>query len=132
MTDLPARAARAGASIKIVDNPETSGPYDVILTDVPCSGSGSWRRDPEGKWALSEARLVDLLARQAQILDRAARLAAPGAVLAYATCSLLVDENEAQVAAFLARTPGWQLRESWRWGPLQGGDGFGLSLLARA
>ena len=131
MADLPARAARAGARVKITENPEKTAPYDVILTDVPCSGSGSWRRDPEGKWALTEDRLHALLKVQSEILDRAARLCAPGGLIAYATCSILREENEDQAAAFLARTPGWTLRESRRFTPLQGGDGFGLALLAR-
>ena len=131
MADLPARAARAGARVTITENPESTAPYEVILTDVPCSGSGSWRRDPEGKWALTEAKLAALLALQAEILDRAARLCAPGGMVAYATCSLLREENEDQVTAFLARTPGWTLRETRRFTPLQGGDGFGLALLAR-
>lgn len=131
MVDLPARAARAGAKVTITENPEKSAPYDVILADVPCSGSGSWRRDPEGKWALTEDRLQALLALQAGILDRAARLCAPGGTVAYATCSLLREENEDQAAAFLARSPGWRLLDSRRFTPLQGGDGFGLALLAR-
>ncbi|MEZ5797309.1 MAG: RsmB/NOP family class I SAM-dependent RNA methyltransferase [Paracoccaceae bacterium] len=131
MADLPARAARAGAKVTIADNPEKTAPYDVILTDVPCSGSGSWRRDPEGKWALSAERLADLCAVQARILDRAAALAAPGAVLAYATCSMLRAENEDQVAAFLSRHPDWHLEDSRRLTPLQGGDGFGVALLKR-
>jgi 16S rRNA (cytosine967-C5)-methyltransferase len=117
--------------VTITENPEKTAPYEVILTDVPCSGSGSWRRDPEGKWALTEAKLAALLALQADILDRAARLCAPGGMVAYATCSLLREENGDQVAAFLARTPGWTLRETRRFTPLQGGDGFGLALLAR-
>lgn len=131
MADLPARAARAGARVEISENPDKTASYDVILTDVPCSGSGSWRRDPEGKWALTATRLAALLVLQAEILDRAALLCAPGGVIAYATCSLLREENEDQVAAFLTRTPGWSLRESRRFTPLQGGDGFGLALLAR-
>ena len=131
MADLPARAARAGARVTITENPEKTAPYDVILADVPCSGSGSWRRDPEGKWALTEGRLLALLALQAEILDRAARLCAPGGVVAYATCSLLHEENRDQAAAFLARTPGWRLLGSRRFTPLEGGDGFGLALLAR-
>ena len=131
MADLPARAARAGARVTITENPERTAPYDVILTDVPCSGSGSWRRDPEGKWALTEDRLQALLKVQSEILDRAARLCAPGGMIAYATCSLLREENEDQAAAFLARTPGWSLCESRRFTPLQGGDGFGLALLKR-
>ncbi len=131
MADLPARAARAGARVTIAENPDKTAPYDVILTDVPCSGSGSWRRDPEGKWALTGEKLAALLVMQAEILDRAARLCAPGGVIAYATCSLLREENEDQVAAFLTRATGWSLRESRRFTPLQGGDGFGLALLAR-
>lgn len=131
MQDLPARALRAGVRITITEKPETSGPYDVILADVPCSGSGSWRRDPQGKWALTEARLAELISLQAAILDRAAAMVAPGGVLAYATCSLLREENEDQITAFLARTAGWQLTSTRRWTPLQGGDGFGLSLLTR-
>ena len=132
MADLPARAARAGVAVLITENPEKTAPYDVILADVPCSGSGSWRRDPEGKWALTEVRLTALCAVQASILDRAAGLAAPGGVIAYATCSMLADENEDQIAAFLARMPGWHQTLSLRILPLQGGDGFGLSLLRRA
>ena len=131
MADLPTRAGRAGAKVILTDNPEKTAPYDVILADVPCSGSGSWRRDPQGKWALTEDRLATLLRLQTDILDRAARMVAPGGVLAYATCSLLAEENEDQVAAFLARTPGWALTDSRRWSPVQGGDGFGLSLLRR-
>ena len=131
MADLPARADRAGAAITLTRRPEDLAPFDVVLADVPCSGSGSWRRDPEGKWLLTEARLADLLVLQAGILDRAARLCRPGGVLAYATCSLLREENQDQVAAFLGHHSGWIIRESRSFTPLQGGDGFGLALLAR-
>ncbi len=131
MADLPARAARAGAKVILTDRPEAQAPFDTVLADVPCSGSGSWRRDPEGKWALTEEKLRALLTLQAEILDRAARLCAPGGVVAYATCSLLHDENEDQLAAFLARNRGWTLRDSFRFTPLRGGDGFGLAILAR-
>lgn len=131
MADLPSRATRAGAEIRISKNPENTAPYDVILADVPCSGSGSWRRDPEGKWELTEARLAELCALQADILDRAARLAAPGGIIAYATCSMLREENEDQVQAFLSHCPGWRLLAAHRFSPLQGGDGFGVALLKR-
>ena len=129
MTDLPARAKRAGAQVTIIENPSRSAPYDVILTDVPCSGSGSWRRDPQGKWALTAARLVEIHALQAQILDRAAALLAPDGCLAYATCSLLKSENEAQIDGFLGRHPGWKPLLAQRFTPLQGGDGFFVALL---
>lgn len=129
MADLPARAARAGVAIRRTDRPK--GPYDLVLCDVPCSGSGSWRRDPEGKWALTPARLAALQAEQAAILDGVAGLVAPGGTLAYATCSLLRDENEDQAAAFLSRDPRFALSQELRLTPLDGGDGFFLAVLTR-
>lgn len=129
MADLPARAARAGQRVTLTENPERSGPYDLILTDVPCSGSGSWRRDPEGKWALTQERLAALLALQAGIMDRAAGMVRPGGVLGYATCSMIAAENEAQVAAFLTRHDGWRLEAERHFTPLEGGDGFYAAVL---
>lgn len=131
MADLAPRAARAGARVMQTQNPEETKPYDVILTDAPCSGSGSWRRDPMGKWALTEARLQELTVIQAQILDRVAPMVRHGGTLAYATCSLLTEENEAQAGAFLARHPGWVLKSQRRFSPLSGGDGFFLAILTR-
>ena len=132
LRDLPARAERARARINIVDNPAQSVPYNLILTDAPCSGSGSWRRDPQGKWALTQTRLNALLALQSTILDAAAKLVAPNGTLAYATCSLLDAENESQIAAFLRRAPGWSLTRQTRFSPLTRGDGFFLALLTKA
>lgn len=132
MADLPARASRAGAVVRIVDDPEKTGPHDLILTDVPCSGSGSWRRDPEGKWALTPARLEALLKVQAGIMDRAAGMLRTGGVLGYATCSMIEAENGAQVAGFLARHSGWELMAEQRFTPLNGGDGFYCAVLRRA
>lgn len=131
MRDLPVRAERAGAPVSLTDNPEKTAPYDLILTDVPCSGSGSWRRDPEGKWRLTEARLSELMALQAQIMDRAARMVKQGGSLAYATCSLLDDENGGQITAFLARHAGWTCRMSRSFTPLEDGDGFFVAVLQR-
>ena len=131
MRDLPVRAARAGARVRLLENPANTAPYDLIFADVPCSGSGSWRRDPQGKWALTAARLRDLLNVQAQILDRVLPLLKPSGVLAYATCSLLRDENEAQVEAFIARHPAWQILDQRRFSPLQGGDGFFVARLTQ-
>ncbi len=131
MSDLPARASRAGQRIMITQTPAETKPYDVVLTDVPCSGSGSWRRDPAGKWALTAARLADLTGLQALIMDEAAPLVRHGGTLAYATCSLLAEENEAQIAAFQTRHPGWTLKTQRRFSPLQGGDGFFLATLIR-
>ncbi|MGL6209662.1 MAG: RsmB/NOP family class I SAM-dependent RNA methyltransferase, partial [Paracoccaceae bacterium] len=131
MRDLGVRAVRAGVEVTTVENPALAAPYDLILTDVPCSGSGSWRRDPAGKWALTPARLAELQGIQADILDRSAGLLSPRGTLAYATCSLLREENEAQIAAFLGRNHGWRQVSIRRFTPLQGGDGFFVALLTR-
>ncbi len=129
MADLPDRARRAGARVRIVTVPQ--GVYDLVLADAPCSGSGSWRRDPQGKWALTAERLEHLRGLQAQVLDAAARLVGPQGVLAYATCSLLRAENQGQIAAFLTHMPGWIQTDARVWTPLHGGDGFFLSMLTR-
>ena len=131
MADLPARAERAGVAVQRIERPETRAPYDLVLTDVPCSGSGSWRRDPQGKWALTADRLAALQDVQAGIMDRAAAMVRPGGVLGYATCSLLARENGAQVATFLARHAGWRLEAARAFTPLEGGDGFFAAVLRR-
>lgn len=131
MRDLPDRAARAGVGVGVLANAADHAPYDLILADVPCSGSGSWRRDPGGKWALTEARLAELLAIQAQILDTVQLLVGQDGRLAYVTCSMLDDENQKQIAAFLGRFPDWQQLQSQKFTPLHGGDGFFLSILRR-
>lgn len=130
MKDLPERAARAQVSITRTETPE--GMFDLVLTDVPCSGSGSWRRAPAGKWALTQAKLDELLQVQNQILDHAAGHVRPGGWLAYVTCSVLTDENQARISAFLARNPAFELHSEHRFTPLQGGDGFFLALLIRS
>lgn len=79
--------------------------HDRVLIDAPCTGTGTWRRNPDQKWKTTEADLARLTEIQGQILDSAARLVAPGGRLVYVTCSWLVEENEARVAAFLAERP---------------------------
>lgn len=131
MADLPARAERAGLKVRCVTTGELAAlaRFDVVLVDAPCSGSGSWRRDPEGKWALTPAGLDAVVALQARILADAAPLVASGGALVYATCSMIDAENRDQVAAFLARHPGWTLSLQRRFTPLDGGDGFFAAVL---
>lgn len=134
MRDLPARAARAGAEIACLSAAEVraGAPWDLVLADAPCSGSGAWRRQPEAKWTLSPARLEALGAVQGEILEAASQLVAPGGRLAYATCSLLEAENGDPVRAFLARGGGrWRCLSERRISPLEGADGFFVSILAR-
>lgn len=130
MRDLPTRAARAGDRIDQVARP--GGDWSAILADAPCSGSGSWRRAPEGKWNLTPERLAQLNAIQGEILAACAARLAPGGCLGYATCSLLRAENEDRVEGFLAAHPDWRLGLSRRWTPLDGGDGFYLAILRHA
>ncbi|MCB2126412.1 MAG: RsmB/NOP family class I SAM-dependent RNA methyltransferase [Rhodobacteraceae bacterium] len=132
MADLPARAVRAGARIKICDrNALRAKTFDLVLLDVPCSGTGTWRRTPDAKWRLTPARLEELRRLQATILDRASAHVAPAGHLAYMTCSLLVEENRDRIDDFLARNPGWRLDGDRLFTPLSGGDGFYSALLTR-
>lgn len=133
MGDLPARATRAGAEIAIADTAQVhaNAPYDLVLCDAPCSGSGAWRRAAEGKWTLTPARLSELTEIQDSILDDAAPLVAPGGTLAYATCSLFRAENEDRVTAFLARHSGWQMGKVERFDVTSEGDGFFVAQLTR-
>ena len=131
MKDLPERAKRAGAKVTLMTDPATQAPYDVILCDVPCSGSGSWRRDPQGKWALTPQKLTEICKIQADILDRAAGLLQPQGVLVFATCSLLREENEDQITAFLQRHSGWDCKGSKRYDLWDRGDGFFGAHLSR-
>ena len=93
-----------------------AGTFDRVLVDAPCTGTGTWRRNPDARLRLRAQDLAELVPKQAAILDAAARLAKVGGRLVYATCSLLPEENEDQVAAFLARHPGFALvplPEAW-------------------
>jgi 16S rRNA (cytosine967-C5)-methyltransferase len=85
------------------------GGFDRVLVDAPCSGTGTWRRNPDARWRTQEEQGLDnLLSLQARILASAARLVKPGGRLVYATCSMLPEENEHQVAAFLAAHPAFE------------------------
>lgn len=82
------------------------GKMDCVVLDVPCSGTGAWRRRPDAKWRLKERALNDRLKEQAAILKRGAELVKLGGRLVYITCSLLAEENEDQVMGFLASREG--------------------------
>lgn len=134
LRDLPARAARAGVDVEILGTQELerAGPFDLVLCDVPCSGSGTWRRDPDAKWRFSADMLDRIVETQARILDSAAALVSDAGMLAYATCSLLDVENEGQVADFVNRVPGWRITFSTSWRLSSGADGFYVAHLIRS
>jgi 16S rRNA (cytosine967-C5)-methyltransferase len=105
-----------------------SAKFDRVLVDAPCTGCGTWRRNPDARLRLTETDLRELVEKQAAILDTASRLVRPGGRLIYATCSLLPDENEAQIEAFTARHPDYTVlpaAEAWSAAP---GPGPFLSL----
>ena len=86
---------------------DISASADLVLIDAPCTGTGTWRRNPDAKWRMRPGALDVRLKDQVAVLDRGAALVKPGGRLAYVTCSVLRQENNAQIAAFLARTPGF-------------------------
>ena len=93
------------------------GGFDKVLVDAPCSGAGTWRRNPDAKWRLKPSDLEELADLQRRILESAARLVKPGGRLIYATCSLFQEENADQVAAFLKAQPDFALvpaQKAWK------------------
>ncbi|WP_281955915.1 RsmB/NOP family class I SAM-dependent RNA methyltransferase [Pseudophaeobacter arcticus] len=131
MNDLPLRAQRAGADITCLseDELEKAALFDLVLCDVPCSGSGSWRRAPEGKWRLTREMLDEIRLSQRQILEDACQMVRPGGHLAYATCSMLDEENSAQIQGFLDNHEGWSRKDQASWQVQDGTDGFFVTVL---
>ena len=117
--ELQKRAARAGVTIiktLPLEHAAPEGLFDLVLVDAPCSGSGTWRRQPELRWRLTPARLAELTEIQDRLLDQAASATAPGGRLVYATCSILPLENQDRADAFRARRPDFSplnLGENW-------------------
>jgi 16S rRNA (cytosine967-C5)-methyltransferase len=95
--------------------PLTLASAGVVLVDAPCSGTGSLAREPDAKWTLRPERVAELGATQRKLLAETAASLAPGAVLVYATCSLLKEENEAVVEDFLSRHPGFRVEPAGGW-----------------
>lgn len=114
---MRSRLHRAGAesverhTLSGEDDPwveQNAATADRVLLDVPCSGSGTWRRHPEAKWNLKPEDLEDSIATQQRILASACRIVKPGGRLIYVTCSMLCEENEDQIEWFLAAAPEFQ------------------------
>jgi 16S rRNA (cytosine967-C5)-methyltransferase len=133
MADLPARARRAGVEVRLCGTADLAalGPFDAVLCDVPCSGSGTWRRSPQAKWSLTPERLAELTQAQTMILRQAAPLVTQAGVLIYTTCSVLTLENEAIVEAFQTEMPGWHATDTRLWPVGSQGDGFFCAQLKR-
>ncbi|MEA3059171.1 MAG: rRNA (cytosine967-C5)-methyltransferase, partial [Sphingomonadales bacterium] len=116
LAKLEPRAQRAGAQIEtrllsppreLDDLADWREAADLVLVDAPCSGSGTWRRNPEGRWRLTPDRLDRLIDVQQRLLAIAAELVKPGGRLVYAVCSLLSREGAGQIDAFLDSHSSW-------------------------
>jgi 16S rRNA (cytosine967-C5)-methyltransferase len=83
---------------------DVAGRADLVLVDAPCSGTGTWRRNPETRWRATPERLERLTALQARLLDLGETLIRPGGILVYAVCSLLAEEGQDQAAALAGRS----------------------------
>ena len=111
LAPIHARLERAGArdvqvrtprgAIEVLD--DLKGSIDLVLIDAPCTGTGSWRRNPDAKWRLRPGALDQRRKDQVAALDRAVPLVKSGGRIAYVTCSVLEQENGAQISDFLAR-----------------------------
>jgi 16S rRNA (cytosine967-C5)-methyltransferase len=140
LNELRKRAARAGvdiAEVRPVEGSKTikrlANHADRVLLDVPCSGLGVLRRNPDAKWKLSEAEIDRLIVQQQDIMVRYSAMVKPGGKMVYATCSILPSENEEQVRKFL-ETHGaeWALEEELKVNPAETGhDGFYAARLVR-
>lgn len=135
LSKLRPRAERAGAVIEtrllnppneLAELDDWRGAAELVLVDAPCSGSGTWRRNPEGRWRLTAERLDRLVSVQSRLLDIASELVRPGGRLVYAVCSLLSREGAALIEDFLSRRSSWHAQET----PVAGGrlDGAGRLL----
>lgn len=152
LSRLAPRAERAGLPLietRLLDGGREAGAVadlkeqaDVVLIDGPCSGTGTWRRNPEARWRLTPERLRRLEAMQAHVLGFGAPLVKRGGRLIYAVCSLLDEEGRDRIEAFLAENPGWEaidpLSAGRRHGPGRrltpahdGTDGFFIAALSR-
>lgn len=119
LQQLTPRAERAGANIieTLLLNPgkesemlaSYEGQADIVLIDAPCSGSGTWRRNPESRWRITEERLNRLIAEQARLLEIASKLVAPQGKLVYAVCAITKGEGADQVQNFVSRHSDWKV-----------------------
>jgi len=116
---LAPRAERAGTGIvetRLLDPgreadmlADLNATADVVLVDAPCSGTGTWRRNPEARWRLTPATLRQLVTIQTRLLEIAARLVRPGGRLVYVVCSLLREEGADRIDAFLGSHRAWAI-----------------------
>ena len=140
LEELKKRARRAGVSIietKEIESTKTTkrlvSTADRLLLDLPCSGLGVLRRNPDAKWKLQPQEITNLIAQQREIMERFAPTVKPGGKMVYATCSILPMEGEDQIKWFVEKhAEHWILEGEKRYAPTQfDADGFYMALLTR-
>lgn len=140
LDELKKRARRAGVSnmveTRVIDSTKVikrlEGSADRVLLDVPCSGLGVLRRNPDAKWKLSEEFIYKVKATQQEILGGYSQMVKPGGQLVYSTCSILPSENEAQVKQVIEASGGKFKLEAEQWlMPSEGFDGFYMARITR-
>jgi len=132
--ELVKRASRAHIDIIEIKTqlPPPTKQFDYVVVDAPCSGCGTWRRNPHMRWHLTEKQLKHITESQTEILNRAESYVSEGGRLAYITCSITTDENEAQIDLFLKTHPNYQIVKQKRYSPTRTGtDGFFLCLMEK-
>ena len=131
LKSLKVRAKRAGVTVSVLETKPSAPTYDLVFVDAPCSGSGSWRRNPEGKWRLTSDRLNELQAIQAELIQQAAACTKSGGILVYVTCSIFNYENQAQVDGFLNDYQAFKLYKKKNFVIGDPGDGFFCAILQK-
>jgi 16S rRNA (cytosine967-C5)-methyltransferase len=138
LMELKKRADRAGVNIiqtRVVSREtinELKNTADRLLLDVPCSGLGVLRRNPDAKWKLSVAFIEQIKKQQQEIIGTYSQMLKPGGLMVYATCSILPSENQYQVQEFLSKNiNSFKLLEGVNVMPSQGFDGFYMALIEK-
>lgn len=137
LKELERRAERAGAKIiqtQLISSSaieQLKNSADLLLMDVPCSGLGTIRRNPDAKWKLSKEFIDTIKQTQHHILSDYSKMLKPGGRMVYATCSILPSENQDQIERFLKSNSEFELLEDKKILPSQGFDGFYMALLKR-
>ena len=124
MKDIQTRSKRAGVKIRLLNDVSLMAPYDKIIIDAPCSGSGSWRRDPEGKWLLDKDKLSNYLKTQKKLILQGIGLLRDGGHIVYITCSILDIENEKLINDLMISSKSFKIINKKSILPSLDSDGF--------
>ena len=134
LSNLLLRSNRAGARIKIIDSSSLNkyeNFFDIVFIDAPCSGTGTWRRDPKTKWEITYQKIKTLSKNQYKIIKNSCRYLKKSGFLIYVVCSLLEDEGELVVKKFLMNNQKFSLVNKQLYYPINASDGFFFAILEK-